>query len=128
MLIFTILFDLKTQSIDFSNAFAQANMPSDTNIYLEMPENFVPSDGSDCVLKLKKSLYGSTIAPRLWYEKLRNGLVERNFQVSEIDPCMFIRKDCIIQAYVDDLVIYAPHQSTIDKLLDSFHSDGDEFN
>ena len=38
MLIFTILFDLKTQSTDFSNAFAQAEMPDDLNIYLEMPE------------------------------------------------------------------------------------------
>jgi hypothetical protein len=38
MLIFTILFDLKTQSTDFSNAFAQADMPDDLNIYLEMPE------------------------------------------------------------------------------------------
>ena len=41
---------------------------------------------------------------------------------------MFIRKDCIIQAYVDDLVIYAPKQTTIDQLLDSFHNDGDEYN
>jgi hypothetical protein len=35
-------------------------MPDDLNIYLEMPENFGCSDGSDSVLKLKKSLYGST--------------------------------------------------------------------
>ena len=35
MLIFTILFDLKTQSTDFSNAFVQAE-----NISLEMPKNF----------------------------------------------------------------------------------------
>ena len=128
MLIFTILFGLHTQSIDFSNAFAQANMPADTNIYLEMPENFASTDKSDCVLKLKKSLYGSTIAPRLWYEKLKKGLIARNFGVSTVDPCMFIRKDCIVQAYVDDLVIYAPKPDTIDQLLQSFHEDGDEYN
>jgi Reverse transcriptase (RNA-dependent DNA polymerase) len=128
MLIFTILFDLHTRSIDFSNAFAQANMPADNNIYLEMPENFTANDKSDCVLKLKKSLYGSTIAPRLWYEKLKKGLVERKFEISSVDPCMFIRKDCIIQAYVDDLVIYAPKQVTIDQLLQSFHDDGDQYN
>ena len=128
MLIFTILFGLRTKSIDFSNAFAQANMPSDTNIYLEMPENFVTSDNSDNVLRLKKSLYGSTIAPRLWYEKLKKGLLVRRFAVSDVDPCMFIRNDCIVQAYVDDLVIYAPQQKTIDALLTSFHDDGDEYN
>ena len=96
MLIFTILFDLKTQSTDFSNAFAQADMPDDLNIYLEMPENFGCSDGSDSVLKLKKSLYGSTVAPRLWYEKLKGGLIDRGFAMCTADPCMFIRKDCIV--------------------------------
>ena len=50
MLIFTIFFGLKTQSTDFSNAFAQADMPDDLNIYLEMPKNFGCSDGSDSVL------------------------------------------------------------------------------
>ena len=103
--------------------------PSDTkNIYLEMPKNFVPSDGFDCVLKLKKSLCGSTIAPRLWYEKLKHGLIQWQFKVSDINPCMFIRKNCIIQTYVDNLVIHAPKQQTIDQLLDSFHNDGDEYN
>jgi hypothetical protein len=88
MLIFTILFDLKTQSTDFSNAFAQAEMPDDLNIYLEMPENFGCSDGSDSVLKLKKSLYGSTVAPRLWYEKLKRGLIDQGFAMCTADPCM----------------------------------------
>jgi hypothetical protein len=114
MLIFTILFDLRTQSTDFSNAFAQADMPDDLNIYLEMPENFGCSDGSDSVLKLKKSLYGSTVAPRLWYEKLKGGLIDRGFAMCTADPCsMFIRKDCIVQLYIDDVIWYSQRQSTM---------------
>jgi hypothetical protein len=50
-------------------------MTDDLNIYLEMPENFGCSR-SDSVLKLKKLLYGSTVAPRLWYEKLNGGLID----------------------------------------------------
>jgi len=82
----------------------KAEMPDDLNIYLEMPENFGCSDGSDSILKLKKSLYGSTVAPRLWYEKLKGGLIDQGFAMCTADPCMFIRKDCIVQLYLDGVI------------------------
>ena len=58
---------LKTLSIDFSNAFAQADMPADKMVYLHMPRGFVPEEGfgKKMVLMLKKSLYGQAEAPRL---------------------------------------------------------------
>ena len=109
-------------------AFAQADMPEGLNIYLEMPENFESCDGTDSVLRLKKSLYGQLIAPRLWYEKLSAGLIARGFVKSTIDPCMFISKKVVVLAYVDDLIIYAMTEKPIDDLLESFKNDGDEYN
>jgi hypothetical protein len=64
-------------------------------------------DGTDSVLRLKKSLYGQLIAPRLWYEILSAGLIARGLVKSTINPCMFISKKVVVLAYVDDLTIYA---------------------
>ena len=128
MLVLTIILGMVTRAVDFSNAFAQADMPPDMQVYLEMPENFAPNDGSDSVLRLKKSLYGQLVAPRLWYEKLSTGLIDRGFVMSDVDPCMFISKKVVVLCYVDDLTIYAMSQKPIDDLLTSFKDDGDEFN
>jgi hypothetical protein len=128
MLVLTIILGMVTQAVDFSNAFAQADMPEGLDVFLEMPENFKSSDSSDSVLKLKKSLYGQTIAPKLWYEKLKKGLENRGFVASKVDPCMFISRKVVICSYVDDLTIYAMTQRPIDDLLESFRNDGDQYN
>ena len=59
MLIFQCIIGLQSQSIDFKNAFAQADIPSGEPVFIELPRD-LKSDGGqqDVVLKLKKSLYG----------------------------------------------------------------------
>ena len=76
MLILQCILGLQSQSIDFTNAFAQAYIPSGEPVFIELPRYFKSDGGQyDVVLKLKKSLYGQAKAARLWYEKLRNGLL-----------------------------------------------------
>ena len=66
---------LQSQSIDFTNAFAQADISSGEPVFIELPRNFKNDGGQhDVVLKLNKSLYGQAEAARPWYEKLRNSL------------------------------------------------------
>eukprot|EP00957_Ditylum_brightwellii_P069625 5288428-Ditylum_brightwellii.AAC.1 len=63
MLLISIMLQLKTLSINFSNAFAQADMKGEP-IYISPP----PMMGSfprEKVLKLNKSLYGQADAPRM---------------------------------------------------------------
>ena len=72
MLVLTIILGLETQQIDFSNAFAQADLPKP--VYLELPQDFPEANGQNMVLQLHKSLYGQIEAPKLWYEKLKTGL------------------------------------------------------
>ena len=71
MLILQCIIGLKSQSINFKNAFAQADIPSGEPVFIELPRDF-KSDGRqhDVVLKLNKSLYGQAKAAHLWYEKL----------------------------------------------------------
>ena len=108
----------KSASIDFKNAFAQADLPEP--IYLELPPGYAQAnpESRDFVLKVKKSLYGDRRAANLWYLKLRSTLEnDLHFKVSELDPCLFIRSDCVIVLYVDDAIIFGKDDDSIDKLL-----------
>ena len=90
------------QSIDFENVFDQADIPNEDPVSIELPRYF-KSDGVklDVVLSLKKSLYGQDKASCLWYEKLKNGLLDSGFVVIKVYTCMFISKTvmCLVYAY-----------------------------
>ena len=74
------------------------------------------------------SLYGQAEAARLWYEKLRNGLLEHGFVMSKVDPCLFISKTVICMVYVDDCLFWERSQSEIDNVMKSFKEDGPSYN
>ena len=71
MLDFRYVLSLQSQSIDFANAFSQANILSEGTVFVEIPMDF-NSDGEKCdvVIILKESMYGQSEATLLWYEKL----------------------------------------------------------
>ena len=102
-MILQCILGLKSQSIDFTNAFAQANITSGQPVFIELPRD-LKSDGGqgNVALRLKKSLYGQAKAAHIWYENLRNGLLERGFMMRKVDPCMFMSKTVICVVYVDD--------------------------
>ena len=71
MLILQCIIGFQSQSIDFTDAFAQADILSGETVFIELPWDFKSDGGKDeVVLKLKKSLYGQAESARLWYEKL----------------------------------------------------------
>ena len=96
ILILQCIIGLQSQSIDFTNDFSQADIPSGEPVFIELPSDFNSDGGQhDVVLKLKKSLYGQTEAAHLWYKKLRNGLLERSFLMRKVNPCLFMSKTII---------------------------------
>ena len=103
MLILQCILGFQSQSIDFTNAFAQADIPSGEPVLIEITRDF-KSDGGQCgvVIRLNKSLYGQAQAAHLWYENLLNGLVDSGFVVIRVDPCIFISKTVFCMVYVDD--------------------------
>jgi hypothetical protein len=102
-----------TKKVDYTNAFAQAEIQEE--VYIEPPKGFENRDKLDKVLHLLKSLYGLKQAPKTFFEKLRAGLLERGFQQSDHDPCLFMKKDMICVVYVDDTIITGPDSVAIDK-------------
>ena len=82
---------LQSQSIDFTNSFDKADIPSGKPVFIEISRYF-KNNGlqHDVVLKLKKCVYGQAKAALIQYEKLQNNLFERVFVMSMVDPCLFM--------------------------------------
>ena len=108
MLILQCIISLQSHSIDFKNDFYQAYITSEEPVFIGIPKDF-NSDGGQgyVVLRLKKIIYGQARAARLWYEKLRNGLLERGFVMRKVDPCLFMSNNVIFVVYVDDCLFWS---------------------
>jgi len=130
LLIVAKIHGLHSKSIDFVLAFPQADL--DLPVYMELPAGVNPIDVSDenrrrYVLKLNKSLYGLKQAGYNWFEKLKEGLITRDFIQSQVDKCVFFRKDCIILTYVDDCIILGKNMSDVDAVIASLHVGPERF-
>jgi len=73
--------------------------------------------GERTVLKLQKSIYGTVVAPKLWFEHVMRGFRELGFEPSAYDPCFLIRKDMMVVVYVDDCGVAADDPKKIDELV-----------
>jgi hypothetical protein len=71
-LVLTMMLDWVTCSIDFSNAFVQAKLK--TPVWIHLPRGFLSTRPGKTCLRLKRSQYGLSIAPRLWHEHLFTAL------------------------------------------------------
>jgi hypothetical protein len=115
LLILAILHGLETKSIDFVLAFPQADL--DTNVFMELPYGFQYGFKGQYVLKLKKNLYGLKSASITWFNFMCKGLEAEGFVKSEIDQCVFLRDDCILLVYVDDVIAISNDVAVMDKLV-----------
>ena len=102
---------MRLEHFDVTNAFTQSDI--DCDIFVEPPKgfSFKTKDGKPAVLKLKRALYGTKQASRLWQEKLASHLCDNmGFSRSTADPCLFSRRDkdgsiILLGVYVDDIVV-----------------------
>jgi len=70
-------------------------------------------------------MYGLKQATNNWFDTLHQSLLTRGFSQSSIDPCLFIRANCIIVVYVDDCLLFAKMDEILDSVVSSLQS---EFN
>ena len=108
--------------IDFNNAFVQATL--DEPVWIHLPRGFRSGKPGETCLRLIKSLYGLSSAPRLWYTHLLEALKEDGFTLSAHDECLLYKDNIIIFLWVDDCGVCAPKMELIDDLIKRLQEKG----
>ncbi len=96
-------------------------------VHLQVSVDVTNDNQHRYVLKLNKSLYGLKQAGYNWFKKHYEGLEVQDFIQSQVDKCVFFRKDCIIHTYVDDCIILAKYMADFDSVISSFHEGTENF-
>jgi hypothetical protein len=78
-------------------------------------------------LRLVKSLYGLSVAPRLWFEHLRDGLLAIGLIQSKYDQCLFYGPDILVACYSDELPIVAKNEAAVERFLSALRARSFEF-
>jgi hypothetical protein len=121
-LILSLVLDWYTCSIDFSSAFVQAKL--DKKVWIHLPRGFQSTLPGKTCLRLNKSIYGLSVAPKLWYEHLFAALKKDGFVPSKYDPCLLLKEDMMLVIYVDDVGIAAKHKKDVDSLVQRLEDQG----
>jgi hypothetical protein len=123
-LVLSLVLDWYTCSIDFSSAFVQATL--EKSVWLHVPRGFQSERTGKTILRLNKSIYGLSVAPKLWYEHLFKALKEDGFVVSKFDSCLLFKKDMMLVVYVDDVGISAKRKQDVDEMVERLRKKGFE--
>lgn len=86
VLLAAVTFSWELQSIDITAAFLQGD-PLERVIYLRPPADVCPKN---IVWRLKRCIYGLNDAPRSWYDRVRQVLLELGATVSTYDNALFL--------------------------------------
>jgi hypothetical protein len=69
-------------------------------VYVEQPPRFEDPRYPNHAYRLSKALYVLKQAPRAWYERLLNFLIEKGFKIGTIDTTLFQRNITVIFSFV----------------------------
>ena len=70
-------------------------------------------------MKLLTNWYGLRDAGLNWFDCVKSSLLDRGFNQSAIDPCLFTRGQLLAVVYVDDVIVAGKHTKQIENLLHS---------
>jgi hypothetical protein len=103
----------KLQQMDVKNVFL--NGPLHELVYVKQPPGFEDPQFPNHVYKVDKALYELKQAPRVWYDHLKEILLDRGFEVGQIDPTLFTKKVngelFVCQLYVDNIIFGSTNQA-----------------
>jgi predicted RNA binding protein YcfA (HicA-like mRNA interferase family) len=121
-LVLSLILDWTTCFIDFSSAFIQAKL--EKAVWLHLPRGFKSTRPGKTCLRLNKSIYGLSVAPKLWHEHLFKALKKDGFVVSKYDSCLLFKKDMMLVVYVDDVGIAAKRAKDVNTLIERLTMQG----
>ena len=124
ILVFTLTQNWHLICVDFNNAFEQADLKDP--VWIPLPRGYISKTTTPTCPQLKKSLYGLSVSPKVWYQYLRKGVIEDNFQQSIHDESLFFKSNMIILLYTDNCGIASPDMSEIEAFIDRLKAKGFE--
>ena len=105
--------NLDMQLMDVLTTYLYGSL--DAHIYMKIPNGFKILEIKEnenrnmYSVKLQRSLYGLKQLGRMWYNRLSEFLLKKNYINNDAYPCVFINKllngFCIILVYTDDINI-----------------------
>ena len=130
-LVLAMMFDWFTCTIDFNNAFVQTVL--EEPVWVHAPRGFHIGPHQDSqqrdtphCFRLKKSLYGLAIAPKLFYDNITGAMLDLGFIQSKFDPCLYFQKDIFVIFYVDDAGIAAKTKAIANNFIARMRDKGFE--
>ena len=118
-------YDWDIDQLDVKTAFLNPKLHEE--VYMQPPEGYTDPEEQGRVWRLLKALYGLKQAPREWYAEIDSFLtsdLDLAFTRSEFDHNLYIRDDCILLLYVDDMLIFtksnAVKKAIKKKLMDKY--------
>lgn len=92
-------------------------------MYVAQPEGFIIKGKEEKVYKLRKAIYVLKKAPRAWYSKIDSHFLQNEFERSESEPTLYLKKRgnnelLIVCLYVDDII----YMGSCHSLTDEFKS------
>lgn len=95
--------------LDVTTAFLNGKLEED--VFMNQPEGFTVVGQEEKVLKLNRAIYGLKQSSRVWYQKVDVVLNNLGYKKSDLEPCLFIKRQqskiTIIALYVDDFFIFS---------------------
>ncbi|CAI7775836.1 unnamed protein product [Closterium sp. NIES-53] len=106
----------KVEQMDVKTAFLYDMV--DQEIYMKQPEGY--DDGSGCVCRINKAIYGLEQAPRCLYGRLVEALEALGFKVSGCDESLFTtegeEEKVFLLVYVNDILLFSPSLERIKEV------------
>ena len=113
---------LQMEHLDVKNAFVQSPVEEGRQMFVEPPKGFCTPN---TILLLKRSLYGTRQASRMWQQTLANALLEMDFKRCPTDPCLYVlsingETKMILGVYVDDIICLHKSDGLFEKFTSKF--------
>ena len=103
--------------LDVKSAFLNGLLEEE--IYVEQLEGFSVKGQEDDVYLLKEALYNLKQAPRAWYNRIDEHLMQLGFRKSLSEATLYIKDDeinfVVVSLYVDDLLAIGSNSELVDK-------------
>ncbi|KAL5216285.1 hypothetical protein ABZP36_007686 [Zizania latifolia] len=113
------LFQMDVKSA-FLNGFIE-------EVYVKQPPGFENPKFPTHVFKLQKALYGLKQAPRAWYDRLKQFLLGKGFEMGSVDKTLFLLRHgtdfLISQIYVDDIIFGGSSNALVSRFSEQMSSE-----